>query len=483
MRKYILKIGVVLSILAMFTTSCNGYLDLTPKDDLVQDEFWQNKEQVNSAVAGIYASMNENSFMERVLLWGEARAEMMVSIDASSSAQNLMKNYVNPTNGYVSWTNFYKTINYCNMVLAFADQAKANDPTFTEQALNRYKAEALTLRSLVYFILVKNYKEVPFIEEATLSDQADFYPVKSSEGEVLNQITADIVSVIDDLPVSYEEGVKYDKGRLTKGAAYSLLADIYLWQEKYDECIDACQSVIDQEKYSLVEGSEWFNQMFFEGNSSEGIFELQFDDIFSTLRSYFYDGDPKVKPYSDITDLYSTDVNDVRANRATYDMQTSTVFKYAGVDAKAGIFRNYTEFYNTWIFYRYADVLLMQAEAYILSETQRDMDKAYDLINEVHMRATGTPLDVTNLYYDLLEERQKEFAFEGKRWYDLLRFARRNNFEDHYLITELVEIKAGADDYDVIESYYSDTASYFLPIYQSELNLNQNLEQNPYYLN
>ncbi|GAF01986.1 RagB/SusD family nutrient uptake outer membrane protein [Saccharicrinis fermentans] len=483
MRKYILKIGVSLGIIMMLTASCDDYLELTPKDDLVQDEFWQNKEQVNSAVAGIYASMNESGFTERLLLWGEARAEMMVSIDASNNAQNMMKNYLVPTNGYVSWTNFYKTINYCNMVLAFADQAKENDPTFTELALNRYKAEAQTLRSLVYFFLVKNYKEIPLIAEATLSDQADFYPAKSSEGEVLNHITSDILAVIDYLPVSYEEGVKYDKGRLTKGAAYSILADIYLWQEKYDDCIEACQKVIDLQKYSLVEKSEWFNQIFFEGNSSEGIFELQFDDLFSTLRSYFYYFDPKVKPYDEIQDLFPEEVEDVRANRGSYDRSTGTVFKYAGVDAKAGTFRSYTEFYNTWIFYRYADVLLMQAEAYLLSENNKDEAKAYDLINQVHMRATGIPLEADNLYYDLLKERQKEFAFEGKRWYDLLRYARRNSFQDQYLITELVEIKAGADNADIIESYYSDTASYFLPIYQNEINLNSNLEQNPYYIN
>ncbi len=483
MRKYILKISVALGILTMLTTSCSDFLELTPKDDLVQDEFWQNKEQVNSAVAGIYASMNENNFMERVLLFGEARAEMLVSIDASSNAQNMMKNYMIPTNGYVNWSTFYKTINYCNMVLAFADDAKANDPTFTELALKRYKAEATTLRSLVYFLLVKNYKEVPLILEATLSDQADFYPTKSSEGVILNKITADIVSVVEDLPISYEEGVKYDKGRLTKGAAYSLLADIYLWQSKYDECISACQAVIDLEKYSLVDGTEWFNSIFFEGNSSEGIFELQFDDIFSTLRNYFYYYDPMVTPYDEIMSLYMENVNDVRANRASFDFSTGVVFKYAGVDAKAGTFRTAAEFYNTWIFYRYADVLLMQAEAYLLSETQKDESKAYDLINEVHFRATGEILEEDNLYLNVLEERQKEFAFEGKRWYDLLRYARRNNFEDQFLITDLVELKAGADNYEIIESYYSDTASYFLPIYQNELNLNPNLEQNPYYIN
>lgn len=485
MQKYIIKVGVFLSMLLMLTTGCDDYLNLTPKDDLVQDEFWQNKEQVNSAVAGCYASMNESGFTERLLLWGEARAEMLASVKANSNTQNMMKNYVIPTNSLVSWSNFYKTINFCNTVLAFADQAKKADPTFSELDLKRYKAEAITLRALVYFVLVKNFKEVPLIVKATLSDQSEFYPAKNSEPEIINQIIGDVSAAVADLPVSYEGGVREDKGRVTKGAAYALLADIYLWSGKYDACIDACQQVIDLNKYSLVEGAEWFNKIFFEGNSEEGIFELQFDDIFATLKNSFYFVGPTYQPFHGIIDLYADDLNDLRADRATFDINTNTVFKYAGVDAKAGTFRASSEFYNTWIFYRYAEVLLMQAEAYLFSSGNRDLQKSYDLINQVHMRATGNPLDASitqgALETAVLLERQKEFAFEAKRWYDLLRFARRNFEEKQYFITDLVNIKAGADDFEQIKSFYSDTASYFIPIYQNEINLNSNLEQNPYY--
>ncbi len=490
MRKNIIKSLIALSFVLLFNTGCEDYLQLTPKDDLVQDEFWQNKEQVGSAVAGCYASMNQSGFTDRILLWGEARAEMLVSVRAGSTTENLLKNYVISTNSLVSWSNFYKTINYCNTVLAFADQAKENDPTFTEFDLKRYKAEVTAIRSLVYFILVKNFKEVPLVIEATLSDQSDFYPAKSTEDEVLEHIIADLKKALVDLPESYTQSVKHDKGRMTKGAVNALLADIYLWANRYDECIDACQEVINSGKYTLVDGTEWFSSIFFEGNSAEGIFELQFDDLFTTLKNNFYVGNPILAPFGGISQIYADDLNDIRADRASYDLIDGSVFKYAGVDAKSGLFRSATQFYNTWIFYRYADVLLMQAEAYLLSPTQQDIVKAQSLINQVHLRATGSfveaDLSQASLLDALLVERQKEFAFEAKRWYDLLRYERRIDFDDPdavSLIRTMAELKTNADNYEEIMSYYSDSASYFLPIYQDEVDLNRNLEQNPFYIN
>lgn len=487
MKKYKLKLYALISIILMSVTSCNDYLTLEPEDNLVQAEFWQNKEQVASAVAACYASINQNNFISRVIQWGELRAEMLVAKNGDSSQGNMLKNFVTSGNSLVSWSELYRTINYCNTVLAFSDKAQELDKTFTDLELNRFKAEVTTIRSLVYFILVRNFKEVPLITTATLSDQTDFYIEKSTEAEVLNQITSDLTWSVQYLADGYTTSMAYDKGRMTQGAAYAILADIYLWNNQYDKAIAACQSVTDLNKYSLVAGSDWFEKIFFEGNSQEGIFELQFNTTFSALRNFYYnETSTDFQAYGDIVNLYK-DPNDVRADLGTYDSNSGAIFKFTGLDAKSGEYRSTSEFYNNWIFYRYADVLLMQAEGYIFSETQQNLDLAYDLINQVHERATGTMLesDISqeSLKTALLLERQLELAYEGKRWYDLLRFARRNNFEEQVLITDLADIKAGEDDFEEIQSYYADTASYFFPIYQNEINLNPNLEQNPYYEN
>ncbi|MDO7171648.1 RagB/SusD family nutrient uptake outer membrane protein [Mariniflexile sp. AS56] len=486
MKRNIIKIYAIIPILFITLFSCDSYLQLEPQDSLIQQEFWQNKEQVSAALAGCYASMNQSGFTDKVLLWGELRGDMLVSLRAGNNQNNMLKNYMFPSNSFVDWSQFYKTINHCNLVLTFADQAQANDLSFSEQELKRVKAEALTIRSLVYSILVKNFREVPLILTATANTDTDFYPAKNTEDEIIAQITSDLEAAVNDLNLGFAQSPAHDKGKMTKGAALAILADVYLWDEQYDNCISATNRLVDLNKYRLVDGADWFNDIFFEGNSDEGIFELQFSDINSTLRNSFYIGNPTYAPYSQIFQLYNEFPDDIRGNFATFGMFQNTVFKYAGVD-DTGVYRGQDQFYNTFIFYRYADVLLMQAEAYILSTANKDLNKAYNLISQVHERAIGAPLESTGTEGELLSalllERQKELAFEGKRWYDILRFAKRNDFENQYLIFDLAAVKAGPDDYEQILSYFSEKESYYLPIYLNEVNLNSNLVQNPYYEN
>ena len=120
----------LMSLLMALSISCKNYLELKPKDNLIQDEFWQNKEQVNLAVAGCYASMNETGYMDRVIMWGELRAEMLISVRASGDQQDMLMGFIKPSSSVVNWANFYKTINYCNTVLAFAKTAQQKRPNF-----------------------------------------------------------------------------------------------------------------------------------------------------------------------------------------------------------------------------------------------------------------------------------------------------------------------------------------------------------------
>ncbi|WP_406683224.1 RagB/SusD family nutrient uptake outer membrane protein [Seonamhaeicola sp. MEBiC1930] len=487
MKRNIIKIlAIIVPLIFVTLTSCSDYLELEPQDNLIQQEFWQNKEQVSAAVAGCYASMNQSGFTDRIFKWGELRAEMLTSLRAGSNENSMMVNYIIPTNTLVRWNDFYETVNYCNLVLEFAGQAQERDLSFTEAELANFEAEVLTIRALVYLTLIKNFRDIPLVLTATSTSQVDFYPPKSTEAEVLAQIISDLKIAVQNLNLGYSQSAGHDKGRMTKGAALAILADAYLWSEQYNECIAATQQIIDSGRYSLVDGADWFDDIFFNGNSSEGVFELQFSDINNTYKNSFFIGNPTYAPIAHIRQIYADYPDDIRTNYATYDHELNRVFKFAGVDA-TGLYRGEQEFFNTFIFYRYAEVLLMQAEAYILSSENKDLDKAASLIEQVHQRATGAPLEVDidegSLLNVLLLERQKEFAFEGKRWYDLLRFARRNNFQEQNLILDLADIKSGSDNYELILSFYSEPESYFLPIYQDEVDLNPNLDQNPYYQN
>ena len=101
------------------------------------------------------------------------------------------------------------------------------------------------------------------------------YPAVTPEQEIFLQIIDDLNIAVVNLPTSYAK-TEYNKGRATKSAAYALLADVYLYFEKYQACIDACNEIIGSGLYGLIDGEDWFMN-FFPGNSNESIFEIQFD--------------------------------------------------------------------------------------------------------------------------------------------------------------------------------------------------------------
>ena len=137
-----------------------------------------------------------------------------------------------------------------------------------------------------------------------------------------------------------------------------------------------------------------------------------------------------------------------------------------------------------WIVYRYPDILLMKAEALV---QQGAYAEAAGLINLIRERALIEPINnVTNknsLEDVILEERAKEFCGEGKRWFDLIRIGRRNNYERMEAFIEILSDNKPYEEAQIIRSKYSNPNSWYLPIHQDEIDQNSKLVQNPYYRN
>jgi hypothetical protein len=293
------------------------------------------------------------------------------------------------------------------------------------------------------------------------------------------------------LPVSYGSNDS-DKGRVTRYGLNAILADVYLWMDKYAEATAECDKIISSGKYSLVSGQNFYNDVFLEGNSREGIFELQFD--VQRLNPFWNMHTPANKRWgaaphlADLVygiDLVSTvPLADVRGDKAAFRSTDFSIWKYVGSDNNGSVFRAQDQSFANWIFYRYADILLLKAEA--LNEQNQPL-QASRIVKDIRTRANAIDLRVMDstskisMSTYILEERQRELAFEGKRWYDVLRNAKRNNYEKRQLLLSMAAISLPADRRQAAFNKLQDNNSHYFPIYFYELQTNPLLEQNPFY--
>lgn len=459
--------------MAMFVlvlnTGCNDWIDIEPENDLIQQEFWKTQDDLLSVVAATYDAARANT--GAAFIYGEIRADF-ITLPIESDLGAIANNKITPTTYGIGWGNFYNVINLANTVMHYAPIVQGQDKTVTDEVLDNINAEMIFLRSLTYFYLVRTWKEVPLILNATISDTVDFYVPKSSESTIINQLIKDLeyASTIASPDVNKQY-------RANKYSILALLADVYLWAENYDKCESVCNTIIGSGKFSLEGYDTWFN-LYYPGNApTESLFEIQYEDSYegqtSLMSNVHYDFDVYLGKYD-----YDSET-DIR-----YCKKKGPTWKYVGLD-ETGSFskqRRSGEFSANFIYYRFSEILLMKAEC--LAEKD-DLEGANDLVSQITERA-GTVHDdeynITSFRTALLAERGREFGAEGKRWFEILRFAKRNNWANQQLLIGILLNKAeNAQDLAIMRANVLDTMSYYLPIEEEEIKLNRNLVQNPFY--
>jgi hypothetical protein len=480
-------------------TSCKKWLSLKPQNGLVREDYWKTKEQVDAAVTGIYASMlgsngSDLSLAEYFFMWGETRTDMVSpGVYANSDEYDIVNLNILSTNRYAKWSSVYQTINYCNTVIELAPGVLENDNTFTQDHLNRALGEAHAIRALMYFYLTRVFRDVPLKLKATISDE-DITPLpKTSADSVLLQIVADLKEAETELPTTYGDK-NTDKGRATRYTVNAILADVYLWMEKYADCVAECNKVINSGKFGLIGGDyDMFNELYYKGNSNESIFELQFDaQKLNPFYSMHLAATRRWGAASNLMeDVFGVDhVNaiplvDARGEGNSLRASDLTIWKYIGANSTGSSLRSADQSYAHWIFYRYADILLMKAEAV---NQQNDPQQAAQLVTLIRTRAHAfdfansmDPNSQSAMEEYILQERQREFAFEGKRWFDVLRNAKRNNYQNIRYLMDMAAISVPQDRQQVAFNKLKDPNSHYLPISLSELQTNKLLVQNPFY--
>ncbi len=268
--RYLLLISMI-----FLMPSCDKWLELQPPNGLIREEYWKTKEDVETLLMSAYetlASMDRTLFID-----GEIRADMVKGdVNQPAKEQLISEGNIYPDNSICDWKDFYTVINSCNEVIKNGPKVQLIDRTFTDFQLQSLMSEAIFLRSLTYFYLVRIYKDVPLVLEPSESDNMNYYVKKSTEEEVLDQITADLEKYYLMAPNGNFETIEENKGRASKYAFHALLADIYLWRFDYEKVIQHVEAIEQSEEYFLLPGGLWFG-LFYPGNSPESIFELQFD--------------------------------------------------------------------------------------------------------------------------------------------------------------------------------------------------------------
>jgi len=467
-------------IAVMVLSSCSDWLSIAPENDLIKEKFWNKTADVESALAASYNALRNASMQS--LIFGELRADL-VSFPGPNFSEydKIAGSDISPSNHVITWHNYYNAINLSNTLMHFDDEVFEKDQTFTQEMKDAIEAESRFVRSMAYFYLVRLWKDVPLVLEASISDTSNLYIPKSSEKEVINHIIEDLLIAKEMAYTTDWLGSDYFNGRANKYSIMTLLADVYLWNEQYQECIDYCDEVMNSGLYNLEPTETWFN-VYYPGNSiSESILEIQYDDDLDNQNNPLYNNLISVSGANQAV-LNTQNVNLImdREDGRRFNGQ-GAIWKYRGKDILGLIPRTFTERDANWILYRYADVMLMKAEACI--ELNR-FDDANELIGETLLRAGMPYVEQTDrdlLKQELLDERGREFLFEGKRWFDLLRAAKRNGFENKQIIIDMILSGADIKQQAVLKTRVFDTLSYYLPIPEREIIYNQNLVQNPFY--
>lgn len=483
--------------MALVNIGCSDFLAKSTESEQTSDEYWQTKEEVWAVLMGVYSSMRTD--LQMMLRWGELRGDVMVldgyaSSDGQYDDMLEFKNYtIYSDNVICKWVNAYQTILRCNTLIENAESVLAIDDTFEEELCKAYIAEAYWVRSLTYFRLVKTFRDVPYITWAYTSDTGGFTIAKSDGSDILDDVLNTLEQHYANIPdehtsSDWSTNAWQNKGRATQGAYFALMADICLWQERYDETIQWCDSLDALNLYSLLDNSSWFN-LYYPGNSDEGIFELQYSSTYSetnSLNAWFYNSSNY--DYSISTSAVSSyaelsTVTDIRGAGGTYISDDDLrVWKYSGTTTGGSSTRSANDV--NWIIYRYAEMLLIRAEALIM---QGNYSEGSTLIDEIRTRAgyttSTTYTTEATAIVALMDERKRELAFEGKRWYDLVRLSFINDgiYKSTFISTMLQDMSAS--NRLIYESRMQDSDGYYLPIYEDDIIASGGLlVQNPYYL-
>jgi len=253
-------------------SSCADFLEIKPQSEIILEDFWNEKADVDNVVMGCYSALQSDAVRKRMIVWGEVRSDNIMSGQNLNSSDvdlyNVVRENINAMNSYTVWDGFYDVINRCNTVLKYAPGVAAEDPGYTQGDLNATIAEMTALRDLCYFYLIRTFRNVPYSTVAFTDDDQKMDLPATPFYDVLDSLITDLERVKNDAVVRYPETKpRYQTGRITRDAIYAMLCEMYLWKKDYDNCIRYAELVINSKK-------EMYEEERAKGNSGRTISSL-----------------------------------------------------------------------------------------------------------------------------------------------------------------------------------------------------------------
>lgn len=432
------KILVLASLATLLMTSCgDSFFDLEPASSVTIDKVYKTASDYNVAVIGCYSKLQSQvNFYTECCEYRSDNLSLGAPTAGTQDRYDIDHFTEKPSNGILSsyWANFNNNVYRCNLLLDQIDGAN-----FAENLKKQYKGEAMFVRALNYFNMYRIWGGVPATKHVVSAAEA-LKVARYSDEQMFDLIAGDLKEIVDNnyLPETYSSA---DMGRATSGAAKALLGKVYLTFHKWTEAKDILSQLIG--KYQLVSPiAQVFNVD--NKNNNEIIFAVHFNkEIEGEGHSFWYN----LTNASDDTNQTSSLLNtfptgDARKDLITYvQVEKNVRLMNKFYDTKSPTFKTVG---NDQILLRYADVLLMYAEA--LNEIQYDASEgslALKYLNAVRQRAGISNLTVKQLPTQekfrkgILVERQREFPYEGQRWFDLVRMG----FAKSVMAENGVEIK------------------------------------------
>jgi starch-binding outer membrane protein, SusD/RagB family len=464
--KCIYKI-LFLLVLAGIFTSCKKWVDYDPREDyrITELDYLKTEKDYRTMEVSVYTPLQ---WLNQEVPVGDIASDNSVSGGENASdvlSLQQIDDYTHtPVNSTLTelWKSAYEGVNRANYMLQYKDKNPAG-VTVDFAGKDALYGEVFFLRAYYYFHLVRMFGDVPLFVDKRLSLSESKTLKRAPKADVYKQIEKDLTAAIATLPA-----IQVEKGRITKYAAQALLGKVYLYQNKFNEAGAMLDNVINSNAFTLVPN---FASIFLKAgeNGPESVFEIQYSNLSPYYNWGGYNrgqGNYAVQqtgirglngtaamPYAPgwSTNLPTQDLaNAYQAGDQRKDVTILDIEAYKTANPSYNITYQVAPYKNTGLYnqkylprkgetsgqlelnygnnfriIRYADVLLMAAEAFNRSSTP-DVTKAQGYLNLVRQRAfgntshniTATGVALTQAIWD---ERRLELGMEGHRFFDLVR--------------------------------------------------------------